>query len=477
MMARTIGSLGLAAVVLGFIGVAACDDSSTPAAATAPEAGPGFDAGMTPADSGPATDTGTDACTSGPPPAGLTQLDEHDRNGKHAMMVLDEVGSPIVAYQTDTGAGGASAVSVVIRRWEPACSTWGSPIVVDTFGRQTDNGREIALAYDKSNGTVGVAYQADVGTFGVDDHYELRYAELKKGASAISPFHRVEDNKDNDHAPESPGLGMANGKVFVAYQEPYRLCNTSLCSAIVYRSRDAAGTWSAEVELPGNGPGGNGDALNNDTSVAVDSAGNPAVAWLSSNGAPGTGGVKMRATFTRPEVDLAAGEAGAPAPSLILDNIDTTGTDAPWIELAFDGTKPRAAVILNRDANYTADGKTAWFVASDDGSTWKTPVSMPHDMGSSNDLFASIAIGAAGKVVVTTSSSSGDGTQLFGSPKIFTSTDLTTFAVSGIPKDKSPATSSWVSSAIGADGKLQVVLKAPAGADPKMLGLQFYREP
>jgi hypothetical protein len=286
----------------------------------------------------------------------------------------------------------------------------------------------------------------------------------------------VEEPKDNDHGPESPGLGMANGKVFVAYQEPFRLCNTSLCSAIIYRSRDAAGTWSSETELPGNGPGANGDALNNNTSVAVDSSGSPAVAWLSSIGAPGTGGVKMRATFARPETDVDAGEAGAPAPSTILENTDTTGTDNPWIELAFDGTKPRAAVVLNRDANYTTDGKTAWFVASDDGSTWKTPVSMPHDMGSSNDIFASIAIGAGGKVVVTTNSNSSDGTQLYGSPKIFTSTDLTTFTVSGIPKAVYSGTSEWVSSAIGADGKLQAVWKAPASNTPAALGLQYYRE-
>ncbi len=406
-------------------------------------------------------------CKPGGPPSGLSQVVAGEANGLHAVLTLDGDGLPVVAYQTTTGDGSASQISVWLVRWDAGCGKWGAPMVVDTFGDQTGNGRQIALAYDASNGTVGMAYQAIIGTLAGEHHYEIRYAELAKGATVVTAPRRVEQVRNPDPQPASPGLGMANGKVFVAYVEPFRLCNTSGCGAVVYRSRGADGNWTAEAELPGNGPSANGDALDSNTSIAVDSAGNPAVAWISAGQVDG-GGVKMRATFVRP---------GAAAPSLIFENADTTGTDNPWVELAFDGTKPRTVVLLNRDASWATSDNTAWFVASNDGASWDAPVALPHDHKTSLDFYASIAIGPQGKVVTALNSNAGDGSGVFGQPKLLTSTDSSHFVVGGVPKDVYDATANFVSAKIGADGKLQLVWRAPAGPDPKKVGVLYWREP
>jgi hypothetical protein len=461
---RTVSSLscGLAGGAFAFAlaALAACTDSTS--------AAPGPDASI-PVDAGGANDGATaDACVTGLPPAGLFQLAAGEKIGRHTSLVLDEQGNPIVAYQKDDGTGSATSITIEMRRWDASCSTWGPAMTVDTVGAMTDNGRQIKLAYDASNGTVGVIYQAIVGKFGDNDHYEIRLAELKKGATSVSPPQRVDDGSDdaNHPTPESPGLGMANGKVFAAWEEAFRLCNVTKCGALVYRSRDTNGTWSAESNLPGNGPSGYGDARGEQTSIAVDSAGNPAVAWISTIGVEGTGGVKMRATFIRP---------GASAPTLIMENTDTTGTDDPWVEIAFDGTKPRALVILNRDANYTQDRKQAWFVASDNGDTWSAPVALPNDNGSTLDRFGTIAVGG-GKVVLAVDSNSADGTQAFGNPKILTSTDLTTFTVSGIAKDTYDGTAEYVSAALDPAGKLQLVMKGSPQTDPAKVGALYYRQ-
>lgn len=468
MTLRTMGSLGLAAGILGLAALAACDDGSngTSADAGTPD-GAAID-GATPADGG-----GTDACASGAaaPQPGLTQLLAGDKNGAHIVMALDEGGYPIVAYQRHEGPDFPDS-TIIVRRWDPTCRVWSAPFEVDKVSSPTDNGRQLALAFDKSTGTVGVAYGALIGNLTGDYHYEIRYAELKKGAAAFSAPQRVETPQNNELAPSTPGLGMANGKVFVAYREGYRLCNTSGCAAIVFRQRDAAGTWSGESVLPGNGPTGYGEA-HEMLSLAVDADGNPGVAWVSDIGVEGTGGVKMRTTFARP---LLAADAGGAA-SIVFENSDTTGTDDPWVELAFDGTKPRAVVIQNKDANYTTTRQTAWYVASDDGSTWKAPVALPHDNGASLDLFASIAIGQNGKIVITVNSNSGDGTNAFGLPKILTSTDGTTFTGSGVPKDVNEGAARWVSSRIGPDGKLQSVFMVPPGGKPQSEGAVYWREP
>jgi hypothetical protein len=460
---RTVSSLscGYGAIAFVFAALAACTDSTS--------AAPGPDASI-PVDAGSTSDgASVDACVTGLPPAGLFQLAAGEKIGRHTSLVLDDQGNPIVAYQKDDGTGSATSITIEMRRWDPSCSTWGPAMTVDTVGAMTDNGRQIKLAYDASNGTVGVIYQAIIGKFGDGEHYEIRFAELKKGASSVSPPQRVDDGSDDAKhpTPESPGLGMAGGKVFTAWEESFRLCNTTACGAVVYRSRGTDGMWSAESNLPGDGPApAFGDARGEQTSIAVDSAGNPAVAWLSTIGVAGTGGVKMRATFIRP---------GAAAPALIMDNTDTTGTDDPWVEIAFDGTKPRALVIMNRDANYTKDRKQAWFVASDDGNTWSAPVALPNDNGSTLDRFGSIAIGG-GKVVLAVNSNSGDGTQAFGNPKILTSTDLTTFTVSGIARDKYDGTAEYVSAALDPAGKLQLVMQGSPQSDASKVGALYYRQ-
>jgi len=57
-------------------------------------------------------------------------------------------------------------------------------------------------------------YQAIIGPFADTHHYEMRRAQLPRSATAFSAPEHVEDQHDNTHSPSTPGLAMANGKVY-----------------------------------------------------------------------------------------------------------------------------------------------------------------------------------------------------------------------------------------------------------------------
>ena len=60
-------------------------------------------------------------------------------------------------------------------------------------------------------------YQAIIGPFADTHHCEMRLAQLPRSATAFSAPEHVEDQRDNTHSPSTPGLAMANGKVYTAW--------------------------------------------------------------------------------------------------------------------------------------------------------------------------------------------------------------------------------------------------------------------
>src|SRR5262249_9491727 len=135
------------------------------------------------------------------------------------------------------------------RRWDSCTGMWAAPIRVDggfdqnNDSAETPSSHNVALAYDRSNGTLGVAYETqDPG----DSHYEIRYAQLPRGASRFSAIERVQVQGDPTHDQQrlfNPGLAMANGNAFLAYQVGFLI--TGATAGVAYRSRASDGTWSA----------------------------------------------------------------------------------------------------------------------------------------------------------------------------------------------------------------------------------------
>ena len=433
-----IGSLALGGLA---IAIAACSsDNST--------------SSPTPVDSGTPNVTpeaGSDACVAGLPPTGITRVAQGAHVGINADLVLTENGAPVLAYQAPDG----DRVGVYLVRWNYACSHWETPIKVESTAEYPGTtSRMVALAYDPSNGNVGIAYQyLNVKLGGDGLVYEIHFASLAKDATAASAPERVDDPTNPGIGSgvvtrQTPGIAMANGKVHVAY---------TVDDTVNERTKDG-GTWSAEVRATP----ARGRADSQSLEVRVDSAGNPGVAFLA---VPlnGSSDIFVDADFWRP---------GSPAVKAMGANV---GTDDPNVALAFDGTKPRIAAAIHLTDTWATDQKLVWFAASDDGTTWADAVPMPADTGSGFGAFTSVAVGPNGSVAVVSDENSGDGTQQFGMLKISKSTDLKAFTTTGVPRTY-PGTARWVQSAYGPDGKVMAAFYEDA--DGETTGaITFYREP
>jgi hypothetical protein len=412
-------------------------DGGTPEASVTPDAGV------------------ADACTPGLPPSGFTSVAPGDAAGANAGLVLDGDDAPVLAYTADEAGG----TSVYVVRWDRACARWGAPLQIDTSPEQVGAARNVSIAYDASNGAVGVVYQKLSAPLTQDHSYAIYFAQIAKGAASASAPEQVDDGAANvTSARTAPGIAMANGNIFVAYHEPFRNCNTSGCDAIVYRSK-TGGAWSAESVAPVTDNGG--AAIPKRTAVAVDSSGAPAVAFLASSAST----THVEVVFWRPRSATSATVMGA-----------DVGTDDPNLSLAFDGTKPRIAASIHLTTTWASDNEVVWFSASADGVAWTQPVALPEDNGSVFGEFVAVAVNPQGGIAVLADEGGGDGTDAFGLPKVLNTTDLTSFALKGTPKAGSPAGARFVDARYGSDAKLQATFQNVPGASIPS-GLVYYREP
>lgn len=403
------------------------------------------------ADSAPA-----DACHPGLPSTGFATLAEGASVGINADVVLTENDVPVVAYTAPEG----DHVAILLTRWDAVCSRWGAPIKVDTTALHTSGtSRQVSLAYDASNGAVGVAYQVITAPLSQAHGYEIRFASLAKGAASASAPERVDDPAADAalmHTRGAPGLAMAGGKLFAAWWQDFRTCNVSGCHAIVYRSK-SAGAWGTESVAPVTA---DLVASAQGTAVAVDSAGAPGVAFVA---------VSFQGTV-RGEVDFWRPEAGTTSVALGAN----VGTDDPNVALAFAGTKPRVAAALHLTDTWASDGKALWFAASADGMTWAPAVAIPTEGGALFGAFVALGVNGDMGATVLGDINSGDGN--FGNPKISRTTNLTTFTTSGPVKSAFDGSTRSLRAVVRADGKVSAVFANPPNSGPVKAGLVFYQE-
>jgi hypothetical protein len=396
----------------------------------------------------------SDACTSAPPPSGFSVLDPGmdqgngtaDR-GMHTAMALDADGSPLIAYERVV----ASGSEVWFTRWDPTCGgRWVKPVKVDSVPHLTDSTRGIDIAYDASNGSIGIAYRADVTTA-----YELRVATLSTGTTtwAVTPVIHV-DKAASQGGPMAAAIAMANGTIWAAGPASF-VTGLSTGDEGILWSKTTGGTWETTHSL------GAPYVLFNDVSLAVDSSGTPALAYAYADSA----GTATTIAYTHLDG------------SSSVDVIPGVSTDAT-VQLAFDGTKPRVAAYIFLAPDWPTTGKVVWFSSSDDGTTWGTPVNIPNDQGSVFDSYVSLAVGPAGKVAVGAGIGGGDGTATYGTPKYATSADLKTFTTVGPALPGFAGETMWMRSAYGSDGKLQIAfyLINPNDTYVSGEGLVYWRE-
>jgi hypothetical protein len=200
-------------------------------------------------------------------------------------------------------------------------------------------------------------------------------------------------------------------------------------------------------------------------SLALDSKGNPAVAFIL-NGDNGSAEAFWR-------------RGGNTV--LVADN-GGYGTDDPDVRLFFFGTQPRVVYAGAMDDNYFADYDHAlWLIASpDDGTTWGRRVNVPSDGNRDPTPPVDIAVGSKGQVAIVTGDNGGNpGGVACGDPKLAISADLLNWKTRGPSTLRSPEIFAYSPSvAFSGNDRLYVAfLEATTAENALTHGVTVWRQP
>jgi hypothetical protein len=375
----------------------------------------------------------------GPLPVGFTLAvpapksgDTIGETGIFTSLTMSATDDPLIAYIEK---GTDEKLHLAFISWDRDAGKWKGPIVVDSIDDLGGSAPVLQIARDKSSSALGIAY---------------RKSEKEEwlALSSDSGTSWKKEKLPSSENVSSASLAMAKGGQFVAFNEG---------SEVKVLSRFAA-TGDFKVEKAplladsANTKGG-------DVSVAVDSDGKPGVLY----GLAPKEAYNTAIAFWRP---------GDAAPSKVIDS-GNYQNDAVHLSLAFAGNKPRAAVNLAHDGT----SSPTYFIASDDGKEWASPINVAKDGGQSTDWYLNLAVTEkaeprpeAEALALPVVGGNTDGTKC-GQPKLARMTDMKSFATCSPDTNGSLALSAkYASASFDAKGKLYMALsntsndaKLPAG--------------
>jgi hypothetical protein len=340
-----------------------------------------------------------------PPGSDVTEF------GRHLALVAVPGGEATVAFTTNG--------ILYAARSDRARSAWLPPMKIGAIG---GGDRPVALALDRSNGLLAIAY--------VDKTQQLQVATSKdSGMTWHSQFL-------NPGTPaRDPSIAMAGGRAYVTWVDA--------AGAHYATGRpDDLSTWRP-TEVP------------TETEavvpvVAVDSRGEPGVAWAS--------GVPLDVFFWRPT---------APA-SVVVHTGDVN--DTYDLALAFEGARPRIVLRASVAGVYGL-----WSAASSDaGRTWPSVSRIPPDGAVEPVGFPVLAVSPGGRAAVVTQTHDvleGDGR--CGWPKLSRSDDF------GAWTTCSPIQGSRLGNGepvVAFDGEHLIVAVTNHDSDARAPGIYVWRE-
>jgi len=397
--------------------------------------------------------------TAGPPPAGFqvaapapAQVDPASY-GWDISMTLDANGDPAFAFifNDPNQDSDPSDSQLLFRSWNRAQYKWNPVVTVDTVADSATSARSsVALAYDSN--TFVLASEINGGD-------SLRvYVSTDGGAhwAAKATYQSSED------ASEAPSLALKGAQIYLAYVQEH----TGIQYVTGAVNADAS-TWTTTTSPQPNGTDTPGAGAS--PSIALDSSGNPAIAyWV----ADLTQGYNQILLFWRPP-------SGTPQRVLDSQNNQTDTT----AKLLFNGSNPRIGFFAIR--NDSPDGSDGvHFVRSDNGgASWLNAVLIPADIGSTGDHPMDLAINSQGGGAIVFEQNGSTGANTCGFPKLAQSPDLnswTTCAAGGDALVDTTMQFSHVPHSVGitygGNGKLYVIWQDDYSS-PTGNGALLWREP
>lgn len=386
-------------------------------------------------------------------PTGFSQVLETSASteGKMLSMVLDDDGLPMLTWLSETTSSPENW-SVLFSRYDGATARWTAPVVVASdLGVISDNVTRLAawLARDPKDGRLGVAF--------------VKYEQFCAGSNKETTIHvtfstdegktwgtseRVSEARYTRNDPvngvevcntEQPRIAMKDGTVHLAWAASAGEAEsmTNYYRGYYYASSTTAGAW-ARTLLPHAGDDAR-DGAKGILSLALDSAGAPAVAYLMGATSLSTTPNMQAVLYARPgSAAVRAGDS---------NNIQN---DAPQLALSFDGAKPRIAAHLSR-AN-TAGANTNWVFASNDGAAFAMS-QIPDDGEDHGAQYMDLDFeGGKGVAIYEFGSARDPGT--CGGPKVSRSADGMTWSTCGLDTETRQLLGQYVTAELNGAGKL-----------------------
>jgi hypothetical protein len=379
-------------------------------------------------------------------PAGFTNVVSSASDtelGLGASMVLDENDDPMFAYLTYA----SNDATLEFVRWDPCAGAFTAPLAVDDVGGVTDDraAREVSLAYDPGTKEIAIAYQKVVVDPGYNDAAIVALASWKAGAAGFTTQMISEGEKGDGRSAGTPSLAMNGGNLYVAYVQNNYLCGAGgSCSGLWFLEStttppadDDAGAADAGTPahyftrstIPYGGDVA--QARFDSVSVAVDSAGVPAVAFY-------------QPPPSAYDTSLLFWKKGVTVEAVVVTDSNNIQNDGVDLTLRFDGTRPRVAGHLVADPSATYD---LTYVASDDGTTWTVPVRVPRDGTAGTAFTSALAFDGMGHAALAADTNTGSGDNVCGNPYLARSADGITWTACGADTTK---TREWTVGALNA---------------------------
>jgi uncharacterized protein (TIGR03437 family) len=401
--------------------------------------------------------------TVGPPPAGLSLAAASPLNGdqvnltygENVSVAYDGNGDPAFAFLfgDPNSDSAASEGQLFFRSWNRAQAQWNPLVLVATPGNVSSGIRStIALAYDTSTKTFALATEdlaTDIDLYTSPNGAAWTRANTFTGPAGMGGL-------------AGPAMALAAGNIYLAYQAG----GTTGLQYVTGKLSAGPASWTTTGVPPINdnvGPANGGAS----PAVAIDSAGNPGVAFFAPDLTTDGGQILF---FWRP--------AGTAAP---VQAANTGGIQSSelGVRMVFYRENPRIGFAGATSAQNGSNGQSINFVRSDDGgNTWQPVVPIPTDVGSSGDYPVDVAVDSNDNGALAFDQNVSNGQAVCGSPKLALSTDLVNWTTCQIAPD--------LGNFNGAPGAVQIAyagnnkryaLWQSNGNSTNNSGVVIYREP
>lgn len=373
------------------------------------------------------------------------------RLGVSVAAIGDQFNQPVIAalYEDPNGDLNYDDNRVVYTRWDGVAKAFEPLKTIEVVGGgpYVLPNRQISLARDAASGRIGIAYvkpQDNTVRLAVSDDEGFNFSLSTVSDTGLAA------------AMSNPSLGLHGGNTHLGWLQG---------SDIKYRKKTGA---AAFVDLSPAALVSGGRSL----SLAVDSEGNPALAFFVS-----VNGTSADLAFWRP------GSVGA---SVIAsaDMVDLTvmGRE-PSVTLTFVGTTPHLAYHLRKRPDALAT--ELWYLKSNDtGTTWATPLAIPRNQSSPTEAHSTryhqaLAIEPTGRVSIAAPwSMIGTQTNCAG-PKLSRAADGIAFTTCSPMNSPIQRGGEWVNLWTHRPGKQTLIFHYDSRFNPNNVkaGIVMWREP